>query len=109
MERFSGDKELPGAVGEVSHGSGFPSNKLLIASKAHPLDEQFIRIILKRGFLNLSDSAARWCLAHCLQVSDGGVGAIPCVLLVPIHSCVEVRNVWNLADKAMKQGIWQTR
>ena len=105
MERFSGDKELPGAVGEVSPGSGFPSNKLLIASKAHPLDEQFIRIILKRGFLNLSDSAARWCLAHCLQVSDGGVG----VLLVPIHSCVEVRNVWNLADKAMKQGIWQTR
>ena len=108
MERFSGDKELPGAVGEVSPGSGFPSNKLLIASKAHPLDEQFIRIILKRGFLNLS-AAARCCLAHCLPVSDGGVGAIPCVLLVPIHSCVEVRNVWNLADKAMKQGIWQTR
>ena len=58
------------------------------------------------GKASLSNLVAAGRLATCVHVSDvgDGDGVLLCVLLVPIHSCVEVRNGRNLADKAMKQG-----
>ena len=86
---------MPGAFGgEVSVGSGLI---LLVASKAHSLQEQLVR--MTKGLLNrnLSKSAAAgWRLAHCLQVSGGVIPHL--LLLVPIHSGVEVRDGGNLAD-----------
>ena len=43
-------------------------------------------------------------LAPCLHVGDvvdGGGGVLLCVLLVPIHSRVEVRNRRNLTEMSM--------
>ena len=88
---------LPGSVGRVSPGNGFPFKKLLVA---HYLHEQVIRISMKRGILNLS--AVGRSLLHCLQVR---VGVLPCLLLIPIHSCIEVRNGRNLEDMAMTNNV----
>ena len=59
-----------------------------------------IKISFWKGVLLNLSAAGR--LVPCLHVSDvldGGV--LLCVLLVPIHSCVEVRNRRNLTEMSV--------
>ena len=60
-----------------------------------------IKILLKKRILSNLVVAGR--LAPCLHVSDvlDGDGVLLCVLLVPIHSRVEVRNRRNLPEMSV--------
>ena len=55
------------------------------------------------GKASLSNLVAAGRLATCLHVSDvgDGDGVLLCVLLVPIHGCIEVRNRRNLPEMSM--------